>query len=138
MKVGDKMENSFKALIMAASVLLFVIAVSIAMYTYSTLMATTDLILTNSESFAMSSESYTVLEQDTTRKISAAEVVGTIMSLQSKNGYIYNKVIVGTNEFKSGDIYTKNNAIKTILNMGGDYSILSEDYDNKVITYQKN
>lgn len=132
------MENSFKALIMGASVLLFVTAVSISIYTYSTIMETTGLILTVSEQFDRSSESYTLVEQETMRKISAAEVVGTILNLISTKDYNYNKVIVGVTEFTSENIADKNSAIKSILMLGGEYSILSVDYENKIIRYQKN
>ena len=132
------MENSYKALIMGASVLLFVIAVSIAIYTYSVLMDTTDQILTTSETFAKSAEYFSSNTDDTTRRISAAEVVGNILNLGENLDYKYKEIKVEgiPGVFTADNVKTRNTYIAQIINGSREYFISDEDLNDLTITYK--
>lgn len=76
------MENMQKALIMAGSVFMFVIALSVAMYSYTVITDVIDTILTTSDYNARSAEYFIEDYIDTTRYASRAEVIMTIMSMK--------------------------------------------------------
>ena len=88
------MENSYQAIIMAGSVLLFLIGISVAIYNYSKVLDANDKMLTNSEYYnrtaedAYKSESYTVgdeLNEDVSsglkRKYKGSDIVTQILNM---------------------------------------------------------
>lgn len=87
------MENAQKAIIMAGSVFMFVIAVSIAIYSYNTVIYVVESILTASEQYDQNVEGYGVVEDDVERYATQAEVVMTILSMQDAD-YTASKIIV--------------------------------------------
>lgn len=130
------MENAQKAIIMGASVLLFVISLSVSVYMYSSVTTTIDNILTSSENNDMAAEYFIAKEEDTTRTVSKAEVVTTILDLYASNGYTYDLVIVNGSEFKKGTDYSKGRALNRIVNNEiENYIILSENYITNSIEY---
>lgn len=130
------MENAQKAIIMAASVLLFVISVSVAVYMYSSVTDTIDSILTSSENNSMDAEYFIEREEDTLRTISKGEVVMQIINLYNSNDYTYNKIFVDGKVFEKGTNYsnelTLNNIVKNEVKT---YLIIEENFDNNTIKY---
>ena len=120
------MENMQKAIIMAGSVFMFIIAISVAMISYSTVQDVIGQILTASERNARTAEYFIEISEDTERYATRAEVIMAIYSMQDKD-YSPDIIKVAGATFKKEDFKTvsgKNqiyNAVKHIPE--GTYSI---------------
>ena len=118
------MENMNRAIIMAGHVMLFIVAVSIGVFLYSTLINTQNSILTSSEYYSREAEHLTS-NTDYARVVSRGEAIALVLSLLDDNSYVANSVKVGTSTFKndtSGD--------KNIIKQANLYGIVIEDgYD---------
>ena len=125
------MDNVSKAIVMAGSVLMFILGVSSGIFLYTTLMEANDSILTSSERFSNSAEYFVEGSESTTREISAAEVAGNIISLENSNGFLYEKIMID-------GVEKKKDKVKEILNSGDTYRISSIDLENLTINYKKN
>ena len=121
------MENMQKALIMAGSVFMFVIAISVAMFSYTVVTDVIDTILTTSDYNARSAEYFIENYTDTTRYATRAEVIMTIMSMQDVD-YSTNVVRVDGVEFRKTE-FSSNSGRDAIENKLS--SIVSENYTIK-------
>ncbi len=90
------MENSYHAIIMAGAILIFMVAVSIGILTYTRIIEANNAILTESEFFDMNSENFKLNgeSEDTDRVYSGAEVVMQIINLYEGKDYTYNSITV--------------------------------------------
>lgn len=79
------MENASNAVIMAGSILIFVIALSIAVFLYNSIISTNNQVLTSSEYYDRAAEGIGA-NVDVTRKISGAEVANEILDMVNKRG----------------------------------------------------
>ena len=118
------MENMNRAIIMAGHVMLFIVAVSIGVFLYSTLINTQDSILTSSEYYSREAEHLTT-DTDYSRVVSRGEAIALILSLLDDNSYVANYVNVGTSTFKN-DTSGDKNAIKQ-ANLYG--AVIENGYD---------
>lgn len=120
------MENLQKALIMGASVFMFVIAISVAMFSYTTVKDVSDSILTSSENNARTAEYFVANTQDVERYATKAEVIMAIYNM-ADNDYVADKIMVGTLTFEKTEFTTvdgKNNIERRIDSISnGTYSI---------------
>lgn len=87
------MENAQKALIMAGSALLFVIAISVGIRAYQNVMDIVETILTTSENNDRASESFVEASSDVERYATRAEVIMAIMSMEG-NDFTASEVMV--------------------------------------------
>lgn len=92
------MENLQKALIMAGSVFMFVIALSVGIFSYTTVTDVIDTIMTTSENNDRASEYFIEDNLDVTRSVTKAEVIDTILSMMG-NDFTADGVIVRWNNF---------------------------------------
>lgn len=99
------MENLQKALIMAGSVFMFVIALSVAVFSYTTVTNVIETIMTTSENNDRSSEYFIGNNVDVTRNITKAEVINTILSMDGVD-FTANGVVVNGMTFKKEDFAT--------------------------------
>lgn len=99
------MENMQKALIMAGSVFMFVIAISVAIYSYSTVTDVVESIMTSSEYNDRSSEYFIENSLDVTRTITKAEVINTLLSMADVD-FTADGIVVGEMVFKKSDFST--------------------------------
>ena len=76
------MENAQKALIMAGSVFMFVIAVSVGIYSYNVVREINNSILTSSERYSTTAESFIEAEEDIERYATRAEVIMAIYAMK--------------------------------------------------------
>ena len=150
------MENLSQALIMGASVLMFIIAISVAVLTYSGIMRTNSQILTTSEYYDRTAESIATTETYTTyyREYTSAEIAMQILSMYENRDYNFNtiKVDIGSSTFNvfnrpaddvvggdgalSANFNDINKKIKAIANSNRKYRILEPiDFANESITY---
>ncbi|MBR3280392.1 MAG: hypothetical protein IKI57_00915 [Clostridia bacterium] len=146
------MENLSSAIVMGGSVLLFIIAISVAVYTYMSIMNTNDAILTTSEYYDRTAESYEVLDsyEDYIREYSGAEIAMQIISMFENRDYNFNEITVkmGGNQYvfsapdggvTAGDskIGSNNNNIKigNIAKSNRRFRIYNADYVSGKITY---
>lgn len=136
------MENMQKALIMAGSVFMFIIAISVAILSYNTVQGVIEQIMTASERNARAAEYFIEEVTDTERYATKAEVVMAIYSMQGID-YSADEILVAGKSFKKGDFSkpggrkTIENAIKDISE--GEYSL---EYDfstsgKTVLKYKK-
>lgn len=142
------MENAQKALIMAGTAFMFVIAVSIGIYSYSMVIATVESILTSSEQYNQTTEGFTQIETESVERFATdAEVKMTIMSMQDGD-YVASKVIVKKNsaeilwEYDKSDYQSGlNDSLDKYLNkvQSGTYSISYgvEDGNTSVVIFTK-
>lgn len=126
------MDNSFKAFIMAASVILFIIAVSVGVLSYSRVLDATDSILTSSEKFTMTAESFEEREIDTTREIPGSEVVFSILNMRDSMDYTFTRIYVDGVLFTAEDL--DEGDLKNYIG-GRTYQIESQDYNTRTIWY---
>ncbi|MBR6253577.1 MAG: hypothetical protein IKR04_07080 [Clostridia bacterium] len=76
------MENSSNAVIMAGSILLFLMALSVAVFLYNRIMSVNDSILTTSENNDRTAEGYTALDFTENEKLfTGAEIANQILEL---------------------------------------------------------
>lgn len=136
------MENAQKALVMAGSVFMFIIAISVAMISYSTVQGVIGQILTASERNARTAEYFIEVMNDTERYATRAEVIMAIYSMQD-NDYSPNVVRVSGKIFKKENFQTisgKNEIDGNVKNIPeGNYSI-SYDFStigNVIVDYKK-
>lgn len=130
------MENAQKAIMMGAFALLFVISLSVSVYMYTSVTSTIDLILTSSENNSMAAEYFIQNEVDTTRTVSKAEVVMSIIDLYTSTGYKYNYIRVDDKVFLKGTDYSRSNDLNNIVKDGPDtYLILDENIEDNTIKY---
>lgn len=130
------MENAQKAIIMGASALLFVISISVTIYMYTSVTSTINNILTSSENNSQVAEYFIERDEDTTRTVSKAEVVMSIIDLYSSTGYKYDDIYVNGERFRKGNDYSKSNDLNKIVKNGPDtYLILEENFTNNSIRY---
>lgn len=97
------MENAQKALIMAGSVLMFLIALSVAVFQYNTVREIIGTILTVSENNDRTAEYFVETDEDTERHATKAEVVMTIISMFNSSGYSASTVTVNGKSFSNSD-----------------------------------
>lgn len=120
------MENMQKALIMAGSVFMFVIAISVAIFSYNTVREVNNSILTSSENNARTAEYFIANTEDVERYATRAEVIMAILGMES-NGYVADKIVVGSETFRKEDFTQterKNKIEKKLKNIKeGNYSI---------------
>lgn len=76
------MENMQRALIMAGSVFMFIIAVSVAIFSYDTVMDVAKSILTSSEQYSRQSEYFVENTEDVERYVTKAEIIMAIYSME--------------------------------------------------------
>lgn len=123
------MENMQKALVMAGSVLMFIIALSVGIYSYTSVTETVKSLLSISENNARTAEYFVEDQLDVERTITRAEVVQTILSMKDKdytadqvnvNGSIFNK----TDFLTPSGTYEIERKLKNIPNLN--YSISYE------------
>ena len=79
------MENMQKALIMAGSVFMFVIAVSVGIYSYNVVMEINDSILTSSANNNQTAEYFTATTENVDRYATRDEIIMAIYSLADKD-----------------------------------------------------
>lgn len=116
------MENAQKALIMAGSVLMFIIALSVAIFQYNTVKGVISTILTASENNDRTAEYFVEATEDTERYATKAEVIMTVLSMFDSNGYSATSVSVNGTVYKNDDNRLNvENQIKNIAE--GNYSI---------------
>lgn len=128
------MENMQKALIMAGSVFMFVIALSVAMYSYTVITDVIDTILTTSDYNARSAEYFIEDTIDTIRYASKAEVIMTIMSMKG-NDYSVDKVLVDGLLFEKTGFNSADGTDKIETNLKNIHSVsyaISYDFDKNV------
>ena len=99
------MENIQRALIMAGSVLMFLIAVSVAVFSYTTITGVIDSILTSSDRNARTAEYFIEDTLDVTRYSTKAEVIMTILSMEDTD-FTASEVIVDGYSFKKSSFDT--------------------------------
>ncbi len=131
------MENAQKAIIMGASVFMFVVSLSIALYFYSSVSYNVDSILTSSETIGRDAEYFINREEDVTRDITKAELVMSIIDLYKSPGCTYETISVsGFGTFKRGEDYSNSNSLKNIATSGiNNFIVISENFDSRAITY---
>lgn len=93
------MENSYNALIMVGSVLLFITALTVGVYTYSKILFTNNALLTNSEYNSRSTENFALADfaEDTERQYTGAEVAMQIINLYEGRDLSFKKITVKMN-----------------------------------------
>ena len=137
------MENSYHALIMAGSVILFIVALSVGVYLYTKVLNTNNAILTQSEYYDKTAEEFEVADYNATyyRKYTGAEVAMQIISMYEGKDFAPTKISVlgdwydGTNK---GERYIKNNRdrIKAIANSTSLYKAsFSFSGSDVIVTY---
>jgi len=99
------MENMQKAIIMAGSVFMFIIAISVAMISYNTVQDVIGQILTASERNARTAEYFIETTNDTERYAKKEEVIMAIYSMHD-NDYSPDTVRVAGATFKKEDFKT--------------------------------
>lgn len=99
------MENMQKALIMAGSVFMFVIAISVAIFSYNTVRDVNDSILTSSERYATTAEYFIEETEDVTRYATKAEVIMAIYSM-ADNDFVASEIRVDGTSFKAEKLLT--------------------------------
>ena len=130
------MENAQKAIIMGASVFMFVVSLSIALYFYSSVSYNVDSILTSSETIGRDAEYFINREEDVTRDITKAELVMSIIDLYRSTGCTYETITVDVYTFKKGEDYSNSNSLKNIATSGiNNFIVISENFDSRAITY---
>lgn len=110
------MENAQKALIMAGSVLMFLIAISVAIYSYNIVMDVNDSILTSSANNDRNAEFFVSNSVDVERYATKAEIIMAIYGMDDID-YEATKIIVGNLEFKKSDFSTINGKNKIEKNV---------------------
>ncbi len=129
------MENASNALIMAGSILLFIIALSFGVYTYSRILSINDKILTTSENYARTAENFTLNYVDSEingsieRNISGAEVSNQILEMvRGSNDYHYESIRVSSNLY--------NTSYFSGIESGGVFgkTIVEDEHLNKLTT----
>ena len=120
------MENLQKALIMAGSVFMFIIALSVAVYSYTVITDVIDTILTTSDSNARSAEYFVANTVDTTRYSTKAEVVMTILSMEG-NDFTASKVLVDGFAFEKSSFSTVEGRNKIEANISN--KVVSKNYE---------
>jgi len=132
------MENAQKAIIMAGSAFMFVIAVSIAIYSYNTVIATVESILTSSEQYSQTVEGFTANEvKDVERYATREEVIMTILSMQDKD-YTPTTVYVNGKEYSKTTGAELDDSLNKTYIPTGLYEI-SYNYDtegNPIVTFK--
>jgi len=120
------MENMQKAVIMAGSVFMFIIALSVAMFSYTTVREVNDSILTSSENNARTAEYFIATTEDVERKIGKEEVIMSIYSMRDSD-YSPDEVRVSNLVFTKEEFLTTNgeNVLERRLSgiVDGNYSI---------------
>lgn len=130
------MENAQKAVIMGASVFMFVVSLSIAIYLYSSISYNVDSILTTSENFNRTAEYFLKDDINIVRSISKAEVIMSIIDLYNSTGYKYEKIIVNGIVFEKDIDYSSSNELANILGKGtNNYVVVNENFVEKTISY---
>lgn len=99
------MENIQKALVMAGSVFMFVIAMSVAVFSYTRVTDVIDKILSVSDYNARTAEYFIEDTLDTTRYATKAEVIMTVMSMKS-NDFSADTIVVDGTTFNKIDFST--------------------------------
>ena len=82
------MDNTYHALIMAGSILMFLIGISVAVYNYSQILELNDKILTNSEYFNRDAENFEYSQYTTGDELNTDDLK-RIYSSSCKNDYKY-------------------------------------------------
>jgi len=96
------LDNIQKAITMAGHVIMFLIALSIGINLYQTLINVSDSVLLSSEGYSQRAEQAKYnMDEDFTRTITKAEVIGTLISFAEGNGFVANSIVV------DGTTYTK-------------------------------
>lgn len=98
------MENMQKALIMAGSVFMFVIAISVAIYSYNIVMEINDSILTSSANNNTTAEYFTALAEEVERYATRAEIIMAIYGME-KTDYTATKITVNGLTFLKEDFF---------------------------------
>lgn len=99
------MDNIQKAITMAGHVIMFLIALSIGINLYQTLMNVSDSVLLSSEEFSQRAEQAKYnMDEDFTRTITKAEVIGTLISFAEGNGFVANSIVIDGNTFTKANI----------------------------------
>ena len=129
------MENAQKAVIMGGSVLLFVIAISLAVYLYSILMENVDGVLTYSENNDRTAEYFTTSSVDTKRIATRAEVVMSIINLYTSKDIQYDRIKVGGKTFNKGEDYSRTSDLANIASGGFDFYEIEEQLSSKTIIF---
>ena len=110
---------------MAGSVFMFVIAISVAIFSYNTVREVNNSILTSSENNARTAEYFIANTEDVERYATRAEVIMAILGMES-NGYVADKIVVGSETFRKEDLTQterKNKIEKKLKNIKeGNYS----------------
>lgn len=123
------MENMQKALIMGGSVFMFIIAISVAIYSYNTVREVNNSILTSSENNARTAEYFIANTEDVEKYATRAEVIMAILSMEG-NDYVADKVCVGDKTFTKEALTQtegRNDIEKRLKNIKeGNYSISYE------------
>jgi hypothetical protein len=97
------MENAYHALLMAGAILLFIIAVTIGVYTYSTILRTNGQILTVSEKYDRALENFdmSMYSDDTKRQYTGAEIIMQIVNMSEGKDYSYTRITVDGKVFQA-------------------------------------
>ena len=87
---------------MAGAIIVFVVAASIGIYTYSRILYANDKILTESEYFDRTAESFSSLmyADDTDRVYTGAEIAMQIINMYEGKDFAYKKITVNGTVFK--------------------------------------
>lgn len=101
------MENMQKALIMAGSVIMFIIALSVGIYSYTSVTEVVKSLLTASENNARTAEYFIEDELDLDRTITRAEIIDAILSMKD-NDYTPDQVKVNGKVFDKTKFSTAN------------------------------
>ena len=142
------MENLYEAFIMGGSVLLFIIALTVGVYSYTKILNVNNIILTKSEYYDKAAEGIEQADYGETyeREFSSEEVVAQVINLFENRDFVFNRIIVHAGSYtytysapssdtKGGDglSISKNSQLRNILNAGPYYA--TYDFGSKTVTY---
>ena len=144
------MENLYEAFIMGGSVLLFIIALTVGVYSYTRVLNVNNKILTRSEYYDQAAEGIEETDFGKTyiRVFSPEEVVNQIISLFENRDFVFNRIIVhaGSNTYtyttpavdsKGGDglSISKNAQLRAIMNAAPNGYYAKYTFESKTVEY---